>query len=55
MAAKDVVGFMSHARPGRGLPTTIRQRHSGTAAREQLADGHKTVAVLPTVAAVASE
>jgi hypothetical protein len=32
-----------------------RQRHSGTAAREQLAHRHKTVARLPTVADVASE
>src|SRR5262249_46146349 len=36
------------------LPTNIRQRHSGTAAREQFADRHKTVARLPTVAGLAS-
>src|SRR5215469_3118016 len=32
-----------------------RQRHSGTAAREQFEDRHKTLARLPPVAAVASE
>ena len=32
-----------------------RQRHSGTAAREQFADRHKTVARLPTVAVLASK
>jgi hypothetical protein len=31
------------------------QRHSGTAAREQFTDRHKTVARLPTVAGLASE
>src|SRR5215831_14135814 len=32
-----------------------RQRHCGTAAREQFADRHKTVARLPTVAGLASK
>ena len=32
-----------------------RQRHLGTAAREQIADRHKTVARLPTVAGLASK
>jgi hypothetical protein len=32
-----------------------RQGHSGTAAREQFADRHKTVARLPTVAGLASK
>src|SRR5215831_9014280 len=32
-----------------------RQRHSGTAAREQFADRHKTVARRPTVAGLASK
>src|SRR5262249_44443560 len=32
-----------------------RQRHCGTAAREHFADRHKTVARLPTVAALASK